>query len=69
MCLTSTALKHEARQRDYNLLEGTVNLGRGCARLLIMMHVQKVHVALPMERLTISADIPLGNSFQTAFGI
>lgn len=69
MCSTSTVLKHEARQKDYHLLEGSINLGRGYAGLLVMMHVEKVHVASPMERLTISADILLDSRFQTAFGI
>lgn len=57
MCLTGTALKHGARQRDHKLLEGSISLGRGYARFLVMMYVQNVHVASSMERLTISADI------------
>lgn len=69
MCLTSTVLKHEGRQRDSKLLEEPISLARGQARLLVMMYVWTVHVASPMGRLPISADILLYNRFYTASGV
>lgn len=56
MYLASTVLKHEARHRDCNLLEGSISLGRACSGFLVIMPVQ-VNVPSLRVTLTISAAI------------